>query len=345
MIENDDCAKESAMKMFISAAIMVSALSITSWMWFISSVSAQEQGVRVVSMRVSPDKPSVGDAVEVNVTVVNFATSAETYTLELSVTGIVVDSQTVELAPQQSKEVLLSFKASKEGQRTLAVGNIEQTVLVTAVQADETEAKMRVGTTVRLQASKTVVTKDEDALVDLFWDNSVLNEKTVVIEVLVQVPTGLYLHSEVGAMACSAGTCKGSFSAPPGSARNMPIIVKADAVGDYFLNLNGRYWPEGEKDAWNPVNLSTPVYVREVSRNPKQPDSAGNTNTETPSTPPVQSTSERVPAQTQSPAPLEESETKWWLESQALVLWLIIALVIIAVAAFRFGKDKITLQG
>ncbi len=53
------------MKMFISAAIMAFALSITSWTWFMSSVSAQEPDVRVVSMQVSPDKPSVGDAVEV----------------------------------------------------------------------------------------------------------------------------------------------------------------------------------------------------------------------------------------------------------------------------------------
>ena len=333
------------MKMFISAAIMVLALSITSWTWFMSSVSAQEPDVRVVSMQVSPDKPSVGDAVEVNIAVVNFATSTVTHTLELSVNGTVVDSQTVQLAPQQSKEVLLSFKASKEGPGIVAVGNIEQTVMVTADQAEEKEAKMRVGTTVRLQASKTVITKNDNALIDIFWDNSSLNEKTLIIEVLVQVPTGLYLHSEVGAMACSAGTCKGLFSAPPGSARNMPIIVKADAVGDYFLNLNGRYWPEGDPDGWNPVNLSTPIYVKEASKNPKQPGPVENTSTETPSTQPVQSTPERVPAQTQAPAPSGESETKWWLEAQALVLWLIIALVIIAVAAFRFGKDKIQLGG
>lgn len=333
------------MKTFISAAIMVLALSITSWTWFISSVSAQEPDARVVSIQVSPDKPSVDDAVEVNVAVVNFATSSVTHILELSVNGTVVDSQTVQLAPQQSKEVLLSFKASKEGPGILAVGNIEQTIMVTADQADGKEAKMRVGTTVRLQSSRTVVTKDDDALIDLFWDNSSLNEKTVTIEVMVQVPTGLYLHSEIGAMACSAGTCKGLFSAPPGSSRNMPIIVKADTVGDYFLNLNGRYWPEGDPDHWNPVNLTTPIYVREASENPKQPEPSENTNTETSSTLPAQSTSERLPDQTQPPTPSEASETKWWLESQALVLWLIIALVIIVVAAFIFGKDKITLQG
>ena len=59
------------------------------------------------------------------------------FSIELSVNGTVVDSQTVQLAPQQSKEVLLSFKASKEGPGTVAVGNIEQTIMVTAEQAAE----------------------------------------------------------------------------------------------------------------------------------------------------------------------------------------------------------------
>ena len=335
---------EIVMKLFVSAAAMVLFFSIMPLTWFISPAFAQEAGtdVRVVTMQVRADDPSIGDVIEVQVTVVNFASSTVDRILELAVGGIVVDSQSIQLAPEQSKDVLFSFKASKEGLETVAVGNVEQTVTITGEQND---AKMRVGVTVRLQATKTVVTKNEDALIDVYWDNSELNEKEVRIELLIQVPTGLYLYSEIGAMACSAGTCKGMFNAPPGSVRNMPITVKADAVGDYFLNLNGRYWPEGDPDAWQPVNLTTPIYVRETSGNLTGPTKIEITSTTAPSTSaPGTLPAQQVPAPAQTSAPPEENETRWWLESQALVLWLIIALVVIAVAAFlAFSKSSINI--
>ena len=69
-------------------------------------------------------------------------------------------------------------------------------------------------------------------------------------------------------MACAAGTCKGLFTAPPGTVRNLPMIVKADQIGEYFIHLLGRYWPEGDPDAWNPISLTTPITVKSISSNP-----------------------------------------------------------------------------
>lgn len=306
------------MKLFVLAVAMALTLSTAHWTWSVSTASAQGSAgdVRVVTMKVSPDNPSIGDTVEVLVTVVNFSTAVTEHVIELSVDETIVDGRTVRLDSQQSKEILLTFTASQEGLRTVTVGDNSQTV---SIAGGEKESKMRVGATVRLQATKTVVMKDEDAVVDLFWDNSLLNDKEVQIEVIVQVPTGLYVHSEIGAIACSAGTCKGQFTAAPGSARNMPIIIKADAVGDYFLNLNGRYWPKGEPDAWNPVNLTTPIYVKEASA---QPQSSGQGVKPT--------TGVTDSAQHQSVA----TGDNWWLSTQALVIWLIIAVVIIAVGLF-----------
>lgn len=357
------------MKLFLLVVAIVVALSITSGTWLSSPVSAQEvEGdecrsgtcFHIESIVVSPNDPSIGDVVNVLVSIVSFASSTPEHpiassidhTLELSVNGTVVDSQIVQLSPnpagesqlpaQKSKEVLLSFVASEEGPQTIAVGNIKQALIV----ADQDKkSEMRVSPTVRLQVNRTVVSKDQDALIDIFWDNSSLNEKDIEIEVLVQVPTGLYLHSEIGAIACSAGTCKGLFKAPPGSTRNMPIIVKADAVGDYFLNMNGRYWPKGEPDAWNPVNLSTPIYVTGASQNPKEFDAAENIGAGVPGTVPDRSISEQAPVQIQSSTPSEQSATRWWLDSQALVLWLIITVVIITIVAFIALKPNIRVMG
>jgi len=224
--------------------------------------------IRVISAQLSPNAPALGDLLTLTTTVVNFGDAAGETVLEVTADKVVVATQTIQVDLQQTKSVQFTFPASKAGSVLVAVGGIEQTINV----ADTTGGVIRVGPTVRLSANQTVVTNSQDAIVDLFWDNSALNEVTMKIEVTVDVPTGLYLYSQQGGMACAAGTCKGLFSAPPGKVRNLPIIVKADAKGDYFLHLLGRYWPEGDPDQWNPISLTTPIKVREASPAPADPE-------------------------------------------------------------------------
>ena len=147
-------------------------------------------------------------------------------------------------------------------------------------------------------------------MIDLFWNNSELNDLSVRIEVAVDVPSGLYIYSADGAIACAAGRCLGTFTAPPGSVRNMPIIIKADREGSYFIQLNGRYWPEGDRDRWNPMSLSTPINVREASPEPENSEPTGEVEG-------------------------WEEDTPWWLTPPALLLAALLAIVVVVTAGYR----------
>ena len=280
-------------------------------------------GVTILSVEISPAEPQLGDQVIVTASVRNPGEADVEELLEVSANGQVAASGVVKLAPGETGVLDLSFVASGVGNLDITVGDVTKTVTVIGTQpageqpaqagsGSDSEGKMRVGPSVRLDTRQNRITRHQDAIIDLFWNNSKLNDRVVNIEVMVDVPAGLYMYSQDGAMACAAGRCLGTFDAPPGSVRNMPITVKADREGDYFIHLNGRYWPEDDRDDWTPMSLSTPIKVDSPSANPGSPD-------------PSQGADGSV----------SDGGKRWWLSPMALVAWSLLAIVLIALGAFR----------
>ncbi len=275
---------------------------------------AETTGVEVVSLEVSPSDPAPSETITVTVSVRNNGTATVEHLLELMADNQVAASQTLSLGPGQIQSVSFSLIAPAEGEMLLAAGDVTEVVRVARPQTEgSSSGEMRVGPSVRLDVRQDKITTDQDAVIDLFWNNSALNDLDVMIEVSVDVPTGLYMYSQDGAMACAAGRCQAIFRAPPGSVRNMPIKVKADRKGDYFIHMNGRYWPENDRDNWNPVSLSTPIDVSAASRAPRDPGFGGGTGV------------------TSGP---DAGTTPWWLSPLALVAWALLAVVVVAVVAF-----------
>ena len=277
--------------------------------------------ITILSVEISPSQPQPGETMTVTASVSNSNTSAIEHMQEVKVNGDVVASGLVRLASGETREVSFSFVAPDVNSMEIMLGDVTKVVRITESKlvADTdakresvaaSEGKMRVGPSVRLDTRQTEITNHRDAVIDLFWNNSVLNDKSVNIEVSVDVPSGLYLHSQDGGMACAAGRCLGRFEAPPGSVRNMPLIVKADSAGDYFIHMNGRYWPEDDRDNWSPISLSTPIRVLAPSRNPQDPNPTSGVEG-------------------------YETTKRWWLTPMALVAWALLAVVIIATAGFR----------
>ena len=183
---------------------------------------AEEPDYRVVSVVVSPDVPTQGETVSVIANVANLADAAREHVLEVSANGAVVASQTVNFEPNETKIVVFAFRASNAGDMTIVLDNVSREVRVVPSGAseapeasEEEEGKMRVGPSVKLSALRDIITEEQDALVDLFWSNSALNERNVNIELTVDLPSGLYMYSANGAMACAAGRCQGIFEAVP----------------------------------------------------------------------------------------------------------------------------------
>lgn len=126
----------------------------------------------------------------------------------------------------------------------------------------------RVGPVVKLRPVNDVIDPSKDGLVELFFSNPSLNEVTLQGDMYVSVPSGIHVYGEGFGLAGAAGTVYGQFSAPPGTARTIYLNIKADetAAGKtHFIHFEGMYWPDDNKDAYNPVSLTHPFKVIEAS--------------------------------------------------------------------------------
>lgn len=236
---------------------------------------AQEEGdgeqaatFEVTDLTVDPDEVTVGRMVTIEATISNSGDAEGSYVANLEINGKVEESINVTIAAGGTETVEFSYTLSSEGVFSIAVGNQTATLDVTLTS---TEAKFREGPVVRLRPVTDEINDSQDGLVELFFSNPSLNDVTLVGDVWVSVPSGIHVYGEGFGLATGAGTVYGQFTVPPGMARTINLYIKADttAVGEtHFVHFQGQYWPEGNKDAYNPVSLTHPFSVVEASPNP-----------------------------------------------------------------------------
>lgn len=131
------------------------------------------------------------------------------------------------------------------------------------------EAKFRVGPVVKLRPLNDEVNKSADGLVELFMSNPSLNDVTLHVDAYVSAPSGIYVYGQGFGQAGAAGTVYGTFDVPPGTARTVYMNIKGEKVGEFFIDFKGLYYPDDNKDAYNPISLQHPFKVVEPSPEPK----------------------------------------------------------------------------
>lgn len=138
----------------------------------------------------------------------------------------------------------------------------------TVVATGKAEGKFRVGPTVRIRPLNDVISKDQDGLVELYMDNPSLNDVTLTVDARISVPSGIHVYGQSFGEAGAAGMVYGKFEVPPGSARTINIVIKAEKIGDFSAQFSGLYWPGENKDAYQPISLTHPFKVTAPSRDP-----------------------------------------------------------------------------
>ena len=278
-----------------------------------------EPAITVLAVELKPERPARGGIVTVTATVVNYGTSPVQQALEAMADDVVVGSLHVALEPGEQKAIRFTFEAPDFGFSSITVGEVTELVSFAVPEEvkgpSEGMGTTRVGPSVRLNAVRNVINSDQDAKVDLYYANSELNDLPIRIEVAVDIPAGLFLYSQDSSMACAAGRCLGVFTAAPGTVRNMPIIVKSDRPGDYFVRLNSRFWPEGQPDRWAPVALSIPIRAVQSSPDPSLA---------------VPTDPRDAPGWTQPAG----SSRPWFLTPAAILGYAVLAIVVIATAGY-----------
>jgi hypothetical protein len=139
------------------------------------------------------------------------------------------------------------------------------TITTTVAPTALGEKKFRVGPTVRLRPLNSNIEKDKDGIVELFLNNPSLNDISLEVDMSVSVPSGIYIYGEDGGMSGGAGTVVGHFSVPPGSSRTITLHIKGTEKGDFPVHFGGMYWPDEDKDKWNPISLDNSFKVIEPS--------------------------------------------------------------------------------
>jgi hypothetical protein len=231
----------------------------------------------VVDLTIDPSEVTPGQKVTVRALVANSADVEEVFTIDLKVNGEVTDSTDVTLKAGGSQLVEFGYTPQALGTYNITVGDRDVTLEVTPVAPEpvtpepQPEPVFRLGPVVRLRPVTDQIASSADGLVELFFSNPSLNEVTLQGDCYVSVPSGIHVYGDGFGTAAGAGTVYGQFTVPPGMARTIYLNIKADktTVGNtYFIHFSGTYWPEGNKDAWNPISLTHPFTVLEASPEP-----------------------------------------------------------------------------
>jgi hypothetical protein len=144
--------------------------------------------------------------------------------------------------------------------------NVKESPTKTLVETKE--QVFRIGPTVSLRPLNSEINKSQDGIVELFLNNPSLNDCPLEVDMVISVPSDIYINAQDGGMSGGAGTVTGHFSVPPGSSRTITLHIKGEKVGTFPVHFGGNYWPGTNKDQWNPINLDNSFEVKVPSDNP-----------------------------------------------------------------------------
>lgn len=155
-------------------------------------------------------------------------------------------------------------------QPATVVSTVQSTTTVPTVQPTvvEKEKKFRVGPTVRIRPLNDEISKNQDGLIELYMDNPGLNDLPLSVDARISVPSGIHVYGQGFGEASAAGMVYGKFDIPPGAARTINIVIKAEKIGDFNAQFSGMYWPGDNKDAFQPISLTHPFKVSAPSADP-----------------------------------------------------------------------------
>jgi len=146
------------------------------------------------------------------------------------------------------------------------------TVAPTPVEIIIKEAKFKVPPTVRLRPLNSEIEKDKDGIVELFMNNPILNDVSLEVDISISIPSGIYVYGAGGMLSGGPGIVYGHFSVPPGFSHMTIIHIKESEIGDFPVHFSGIYWPDGDKEKWNAINLDKSFEVKTEKTKPSITD-------------------------------------------------------------------------
>lgn len=126
------------------------------------------------------------------------------------------------------------------------------------------ESKFTVNPTVVLRPVNDVIDTSQDGIIELYVSNPPINNVTLNLEASISVPSAIHIYGSGFSSSGAAGDISGFFSVPPGINRTMYVYIRGEKIGTYTVNVNGRYWPDENKNALILFSLSHPFMIKET---------------------------------------------------------------------------------
>ena len=173
----------------------------------------------------------------------------------------------------------------------------------TATPPPSLQGAFRVGPTVRLRPVNDVIDSGKDGLVEILFRNPVVNDTNMIVDLTVSLPSGIHVSGEGFATSAAAGAASATFTVVPGQSQTIYLNVKSEKVGQFTIHFSGLYWPQGDKDLFNPISLTHPFTVNEPS-----PDPASSVPTDPNQIAAAQAAAPAAPQATAAPPPSQDSD-------------------------------------
>jgi len=220
----------------------------------------------------TPTNTSIGETVTFTATIKNQGLGSSSSSRAYFSTTKISFTWNAQAGPHTFKAVVDKDNTVTESDETNNEKTITFSITKSPTEFEITETKFRVGPTVVLRPINDIIDRSQDGLVELYMNNPSLNDVTLNVDARISVPTGIHVYGEGFGSAGAAGVIYGTFSIPPGNSRTILIKSKGDKTGSYTVHFSGLYWPDDNKDGFNPFSLTHPIVVKEPSINPEKLD-------------------------------------------------------------------------
>ena len=127
------------------------------------------------------------------------------------------------------------------------------------------ECVLREGMQVQLQNVLDTIEKERDGHLELSFRNPAVNSCTVEADLRITVPQNIIVIGKEGVSSGGAGTLNAVVKIPEGGERVLAMDLKGMRKGSYIMSFRGTYWPQGNKDLYQPITLQQTLTVIEPS--------------------------------------------------------------------------------
>lgn len=180
------------------------------------------------------------------------------------VAGLVSADEQVANQTVATNQTLAPDEVENEAEFNATVENVETLEKETTQPPEKSiDELFQIPPVVRVKFTNDIVTKKQPGIIEFYMSNPTVNEIPLVVEVYLQVPSGVHITGEGLSYDVGGGTLHGYFKLQPGISRTVVAEVTGEKVGEFSVKAIVFYYPEGHKEQLRQTVLTHPFTIKQ----------------------------------------------------------------------------------